>query len=74
MTDMQEIFKTVDTLTGYELKQLYTYILENYIEFADRPQMVKQQPRVLGLHAHLGKAWLSDDFTSELSDEFWLAR
>jgi antitoxin (DNA-binding transcriptional repressor) of toxin-antitoxin stability system len=28
--------------------------------------------RVLGLHAHLGKAWMSDDFDDPLPDKFWL--
>jgi hypothetical protein len=28
------------------------------------------QPRVLGLHA--GQGWISDDFTAELPDSFWL--
>jgi hypothetical protein len=28
--------------------------------------------RVLGLHAHLGEAWISDGFDDPLPDEFWL--
>ena len=33
-----------------------------------------QQPksRILGLHAHLGEGWISDDFGDELPDSFWL--
>ena len=33
-----------------------------------------KKPRVLGLHAHLGKVWMSDDFNDELPDEFWLGK
>jgi antitoxin (DNA-binding transcriptional repressor) of toxin-antitoxin stability system len=28
-------------------------------------------PRVAGLHAHLGPAWVSDDFDEPLPEEFW---
>lgn len=28
-------------------------------------------PRIAGLHAHLGPAWMSDDFDDPLPDEFW---
>jgi hypothetical protein len=28
------------------------------------------QPRILGLHE--GQGWISDDFTAELPDSFWL--
>lgn len=31
-----------------------------------------KQPRILGLHAHLGTAWMSEDFDEPLPDEFWL--
>jgi prevent-host-death family protein len=30
-----------------------------------------ERARVLGLHAHLGTAWMSDDFDDPLPDEFW---
>ena len=30
----------------------------------------EESPRVFGLHQ--GEAWISDDFTDELPDEFWL--
>lgn len=30
------------------------------------------QPRILGLHE--GEGWMSDDFTDELPDSFWLGR
>ncbi len=28
--------------------------------------------RIAGLHAHLGPAWMSDDFDDPLPDEFWI--
>ncbi len=72
MTDMQELYKTVDQLTSEELKQLYRYILENRVQFVDTENQPSSQQRQLGLHAHLGKAWMSGDFMDELPDEFWL--
>jgi len=71
MADLQALFHAVDELDTEELKQLYKYILENRIQFVDR-QETSKSPRILGLHAHLGKAWMSDDFQDELPDEFWL--
>lgn len=71
MTDLQELFKTVDRLSTEELKQLYSYILNNRIEFKDSEHLSKKE-RVLGLHTSLGHARLSDDFMDELPDEFWL--
>jgi hypothetical protein len=71
MTDLQELFKTVDKLSTEELKQLYNYILDHKMEFKGVESHPKQE-RVLGLHASLGHAQLSDDFMDELPDEFWL--
>ncbi len=68
MADLQALFHAVDELSPEDLKQLYKYILENRIEFVDR-QATSQTPRTLGLHAHLGKAWMSDDFRDELPDD-----
>jgi hypothetical protein len=64
MTDLQSIFQAIDDLTPDEVKELYQYIVEHRIEFVryTRPD----QPRVLGLHAHLGKAWMSEDFHDDL--------
>lgn len=39
------------------------------------PQHALQAPkkeRILGLHAHLGPAWVSDDFDAPLPDSCWL--
>jgi hypothetical protein len=72
MADLQTLFEAVDALTPEEVKQLYTYILEHHVEFVGEKEPAPDTPRVLGLHAHLGKAWMSDDFKDELPDEFWL--
>lgn len=72
MTDLQTLFQAVDDLEPDELKQLYTYILENKVQFIQKETSHEPKPRVIGLHAHLGKAWMSDDFNDELPDEFWL--
>ena len=70
MSDLQSLMRAVDTLSIEEVKQLYTYILETRTQFVEAP--VTNDKRVLGLHAHLGKAWMSDDFQDELPDSFWL--
>ncbi len=72
MTDLQTLFQAVDDLEPDELKQLYTYILENKVQFIQKETLDTPKPRIIGLHAHLGKAWMSDDFDDELPDEFWL--
>lgn len=72
MTDLQTLFKTVDELSSTELKELYQYIVESRVQFMESESKSDQQPRKLGLHAHLGKAWMSEDFMGELPDSFWL--
>lgn len=72
MTDLDALFHVVDELTPDELKQLYAYILENRVQFMGKSPETSSKPRVLGLHAHLGKAWMSEDFQDELPDSFWL--
>jgi hypothetical protein len=75
MADLQELIRAVNELSAEELKQLYLYITETRVRFSDTQPAASQhpvKPRVLGLHAHLGKAWLSDDFNDELPDSFWL--
>lgn len=72
MTDMEALLREVDALTPEELKQLYTYIVENRIQFTEGQLPEKPRQRILGLHAHLGAAWMSDDFDAELPDSFWL--
>jgi hypothetical protein len=72
MADLEALFDAVNELTPEEVKQLYTYILEHRIAFVDENAVSSDSPRVLGLHAHLGAAWMSDDFKDELPGEFWL--
>ncbi len=72
MTDLEILFRSVDELTPDEVKKLYTYIIENRVKFTNPSSESTDKPRILGLHAHLGKAWMSDDFDDELPDEFWL--
>jgi hypothetical protein len=74
MADLDMLFDSVDKLTPEEIKQLYTYILEHHVQFTKGEQQSVEplKPRVLGLHAHLDEAWMSDDFGDELPDAFWL--
>ncbi len=72
MSEMETLFEQVDQLTPDEIKQLYDYIVKNHVEFVPvKAQTEPQKKRILGLHAHLGEAWMSDDFDDELPDEFW---
>ncbi len=74
MADLQALFQAVNELSAEDLKELYRYITETRMEFTNPPaeeQPDTNKPRILGLHAHLGKAWMSDDFDDELPDEFW---
>jgi hypothetical protein len=36
-----------------------------------QPETPEEGERIPNLHAHLGVAWVSDDFDDELPDEFW---
>jgi hypothetical protein len=75
MADLQALFNVVNELTPEELKQLYLYITQTRLQFSGIESIKTQQPtepRILGLHAHLGTAWMSDDFDDELPDSFWL--
>ncbi len=67
MADLQGLLDAVNELSPEEVKQLYTYILEHRIEFVGE-KAATPAPRVLGLHAHLGKAWMSDDFWNKSLD------
>ena len=73
MADLETLIRAVDELSASELKQLYTHILETRVRFMDvNPGSVPAAPRVLGLHEHLGQAWMSEDFNDELPASFWL--
>jgi hypothetical protein len=73
MSDLQTLFRQIDELEPGEIKELYDYIQQNHIQFIPtKPVEATLKDRVPGLHAHLGEAWISDDFNDELPDEFWL--
>ena len=57
---------TIDALSPEERQELRQYL--DQVEAQPKP--VKKQ-RILGMHAHLGNFWMSDDFDDELPDEFW---
>lgn len=72
MTELQKLFEEVDALKPEEIRELYQYIQQHHIEFVPaKPAEEAPKQRVLGLHAHLGEAWMSDDFNDELPDSFW---
>ena len=68
MSDIQSLFEQVDSLTPEEGLQLFDHVIERLHSFG----MIVTKPRILGLHVHLGAAWISDDFDDELPDSFWL--
>jgi hypothetical protein len=73
MADLQTLLQAVDELNAEEVQQLYAYILRtrgHNVETTQPP--VASIPRVIGLHAHLGKAVLSSDFRDPLRDSFWI--
>lgn len=64
MTDLQTVFEILDSMSDAERQQV--------IEYLQLPAPRKtSQPRVIGLHASLGEAWMSDDFNDELPVAFW---
>lgn len=67
MTNMDMLFTQIKTLTPSEKQQLIAFLQSE----DDTPTQTSKK-RVLGLHKHLGKAWMSDDFDDELPDSFWL--
>ena len=73
MSDLQALFEQVDALEPDEIRELFDYIQKNHVQFV--PAKSPEEPvkeLVLGLHAHLGPHRMSDDFTDELPDSFWL--
>lgn len=46
--------------------------LARLVRIEEQPEQNEQlKPRIPGLHAYAGVAWMSDDFDDELPDEFW---
>lgn len=70
MIDLEALYKTIDELSPEELKRLFKYIESKNAQItADEPS---SKPRIIGLHEHLGHAWMSEDFNDPLPEEFWL--
>jgi len=67
MADFDEVLSIVATLSKAEKVKLMRLLAQQLkqSEHAVKPQ------RVLGLHAHLGVARMSDDFNAELPESFW---
>jgi len=63
MAKLTQFLEAIQQLSAEELQQL-----RSLIDQQEQQQPLKQDtPRILGLHAHLGAAWMSDDFTAEFS-------
>ena len=72
MLQVKQIKELTKNLTAEEKKELVAELLATLNEEA--PVAVTKHPRILGLHAHLGEGWMSDDFRDELPDSFWLGK
>lgn len=72
----EEIRELIRSRSRFERIQLIEDIAETLKQeiMAEQPVPQPKKLRILGLHAHLGKVWMSDDFHDELPDEFWLGR
>lgn len=47
-------------------------LIHQLVESISPAEAMTTEKRIAGLHA--GQGWVSDDFTDELSDGFWLGR
>lgn len=68
MLELKTILEAIRELTPEELEQVRQAVEAESEKLAAKPK------RILGLHEHLGHAWMSDDFDDPLPDEFWLGR
>jgi hypothetical protein len=73
VADLDVLLRAVDELSDEEVRRVHDYIVRTRLHMEGEPSnSANVQPkRVLGLHAHMGQAWLSDDFNDELPDQFW---
>lgn len=69
--DIQDAQASLDDLLNLVREGVEIILTEGGTPLARLTPMAAGQ-RVLGLHAHLGEAWISDDFDDPLPDEFWL--
>lgn len=76
MIPFEEIRQIIRGRSRAERIQIIEDIAETLKQEIVEEQAVTEpkKPRILGLHAHLGKAWMSDDFHDELPDKFWLGK
>lgn len=68
MLELKTILEAIRELTPDELEQLRQAVEAETEKLASKPK------RMIGLHEHLGHAWMSDDFDDPLPDEFWLGQ
>lgn len=73
MLDIQDAETSLEALLSLVREGTEVILTEGGTPLARlAPVEPSKQPRILGLHAHLGPAWMSDDFNDPLPDEFWL--
>ena len=66
MSDLELVLQSIDKLTAEEKLRVVAYILDT-----SKPSNSQiSEPRILDLHP--GAFEMSDDFTDELRDSFWL--
>lgn len=71
MTTLDAVLASLNQLAPHERQTIYQYLHQHPELRMDEPQ--GKPTRILGLHAHLGPAWLSDDFHDPLPDSFWFS-
>lgn len=62
MADLDEVLSTVVALSKAEKIKLMRFLAQQL----KQRELAKKPRRVLGLHAHLGAARMSDDFNAEI--------
>lgn len=68
MSNLTSVIEQIKQLTDAERQQLVDYLQSEQA----KSEPPKPKKRVIGLHEHLGKGWMADDFDDELPDSFWL--
>lgn len=68
---LEDVQASLDTLFALVREGTEVIIMDGGRPLA-RLTPVEAGKRIMGLHEHLGAAWLSDDFDEPLPDEFWL--
>lgn len=68
---LEDVQASLDTLFALVREGTEVIIMDGSKPLA-RVSPVEPGKRIMGLHEHLGAAWMSDDFDEPLPDEFWL--